>query len=135
MSYKFMETILEDWQVKSFKFKGQRDQKVKNESEGRQREQLMIKENQVYTLYLQGLTSSQSKELYKKAREYSLNDTYFVFYGISSDPSDLYYNETVNMNYKGDSEFGFATRIENDKITDSLKGILYDMTFEVVEER
>ena len=135
MSYVFLITELEDWQVKSFKFKGQRNKEVVNQSETFIEERLLINESQVYTLSLQGLTQEQMKEIYKTARNYSQISYEPIFYGTSSDPNGFSYNETINMNYIGDSEFGFTTKIDYNKVGISLKGVLYDMTFEIVEER
>lgn len=133
--YSFLDTELEDWQVKSFRFKGQRNKEIENESETFVEERLLINEKQVYTLTLQGLTSAQFKEIYKQIRDNTQDGYKAIFYGIAPDPSDTYYNETVNMNYIGDNPYGFVTPMDYNTVSFNLNGVLYDLSVEVIEER
>lgn len=136
MAYDFMNIELEDWQVKSFRLKGQNNKEIVNEalSNSYFKESLLIQEKDVYTLTLQGLTPKKMKELYQKARTYTQNGLTFIFYGVGPDDG-FSYNKTIDMNYIGEQEHGFISEIDYKKINISLKGVLYEMSFEVSEVR
>lgn len=130
MSYKIIETLIEDWQVKSFRFNGQVNDEIVNRSESNVEERLLIKEEQSYTLTIQGLTKEQKNEIYKKARTYAQTGQKATFYGIGT-----YKNDTIKMNYIGDTTTTFEYFVEYTSIGIALNGVLYDITFNILEER